>query len=128
VKPVDQTIFGLPDGNCLAACVASLLHLDITEVPNFCQGQEEGWFGRMLDWLRPLGLAAFWFKGPPTHHLAECPVIVSGVSPRGPWLHAVIWRDGAIVHDPHPSRAGIGDVEDTIVFVPLDPASVIRAR
>lgn len=29
VKPVDQTLFGRPSGNCLPACVASILELPI---------------------------------------------------------------------------------------------------
>jgi hypothetical protein len=125
VKPVDQTIFGLPDGNCLAACVASLLHLDIADVPNFCEGHADGWFSRMGAWLRERGLAAFWFKGPPLESLADVYVIVSGQSPRGDYLHATVWRGSEMVHDPHPSRAGIGEVSDTIVLLALNPSRIV---
>lgn len=119
---VDQTIFGAPAGNCLPACLASLLHLAVADVPNICENGE-GWLDRLADWLRPRGLAPLLFGGPPPPALGGALCIVSGPSPRGPWLHATVWRGGEIIHDPHPSRAGILDVSDTLVLVPLDPRS-----
>ena len=41
MKPVMQTQFNL-QGNCLSACIASLLELTIEEVPNFHEGIPEG--------------------------------------------------------------------------------------
>lgn len=35
MKPIDQTTFGVPGGNCFSACVASLLELSIDDVPYF---------------------------------------------------------------------------------------------
>lgn len=46
--------------------------------------------------------------------------IVSGNAERG-HLHATVWRGGEMIHDPHPSRAGLLDVLDVIVFVPHQP-------
>lgn len=31
MKPVDQTIFGKPGGNCLAACIATILELPLDD-------------------------------------------------------------------------------------------------
>lgn len=48
-------------------------------------------------------------------------VVASGPSPRGPWLHAVVVDalTGALMWDPHPSRAGLaGDPVDLAVLVP----------
>jgi hypothetical protein len=43
-------------------------------------------------------------------------------SPRNSKIdHAVVWHDG-IIHDPHPSNAGLAEVPDTFtLFLPLDP-------
>ena len=126
--PVDQDRFGLPDGNCLAACVASLLELPLAEVPHFAG---ERWRADLDEWLRARGLWALMFVPGAATSLAEASAwldatvsgfcIVSGQAARG-LLHATVWRGGDLVHDPHPDRAGLLDVEDVIVLVPIDPA------
>jgi hypothetical protein len=59
VKPVDQTTFGAPGGNCFSACVASLLEIPLSEVPYFMGDgpieQEYDWFNPFLAWLRERG-------------------------------------------------------------------------
>jgi hypothetical protein len=126
--PVDQTRFGDPDGNCLAACLATLLELPLDEVPHFAG---EGWQYRLAHWLGAHGLWALRFAPPQPSSLDDAAAwldetvpgwcIVSGQAPRG-LLHATVWQGGELVHDPHPSRDGILDVEDVLVLVPLDPA------
>jgi hypothetical protein len=117
MKAVDQTTFGYPDGNCWSACVASLLHLPIEEVPWFL-GHED-WYGAFTQWLRPHGfypVTVPWSEG-------WCPegyYILGGQSPRH--NHAVIARGRDIVHDPHPSRAGLVTREDCTLLVPFCPA------
>ena len=54
MKPVDQTRFGSPDGNCFAACVASLLEIPLEEAPNLMNLDE--WYRAFEVWLRPRGL------------------------------------------------------------------------
>jgi len=46
----------------------------------------------------------------------EC--ILSGKSPRGDFLHSVVADGLTIIHDPHPSRAGILTQEDVVVLIP----------
>jgi len=131
VIPVDQDRFGDPDGNCLQACLATLLDLDIGDVPHFTG---EDWRARMGAWLRTRGLWALAFS-PPAGTLEETArwldetvpgyAIVSGQTPRG-LLHATVWYAGELVHDPHPDRAGLLSVEDVLVLVPVDPAEVRR--
>ena len=48
-------------------------------------------------------------------------VIVAGMGPRGR-QHATIWRDGQLVHDPHPSGTGLVSVEYVDLLYPLDAA------
>lgn len=117
---VDQTKFGGEDGDCLAACLATLLRLDIGEVPSFFSDDEGTWREKMGAWLVERGWGHLCIAGPPPDMLGPALTIVSGKSPRGDWLHATVWRGRELLHDPHPSRAGlVGEPVDTIVLVPL---------
>ena len=120
MRPVDQTIFGAPEGNCLAACVATLLDLSIDDVPHF---GADGWAEQLTRWLRPRGLYALHFSLPSDWHPRGL-YILAGQSPRGDFLHAVVARGGDVIHDPHPSRAGLLSHVDATVLTPLDPSTV----
>ena len=48
--------------------------------------------------------------------------LVCGESPRGV-LHQVVYHGDKMVHDPHPSNAGITTVKDAFVLVPKDPSN-----
>jgi hypothetical protein len=105
VKPIDQTTYGTPLGNCFSACVASILELPIGDVPLFV---DENWRSRFLGWLAARGLSAT------TYALADGDLAPRGFSIAfGPseriagWDHACVAFDGAVVHDPHPSREGL---------------------
>jgi hypothetical protein len=113
--PVAQTIFKDvvtgARGNCLQACIASLLELPIREVPHFVQ--QENYPQDYYDWLRDRGL--FWLKARIEvdgiaeywgHHL------ILGDSPRGNCLHSVIGFNGEPVFDPHPSGAMLAGTRD----------------
>lgn len=123
MKPVDQTRFGAPGGNCFTACVASILELPLSEVPYFMSDDPEGreWIGKLAEWLRPLGLYPLLLSAnahvPGMH-------ILHGISPRNPHRHAVIAIGDAIYHDPHPSRAGLRNVTEKTVLVPFEPHKV----
>lgn len=120
---ITQTEFHDPEndgkGNCVQASVASLLAIPLAAVPNFVErGFEwELWF---MDWLEENGWETFRFPG---DHAPECLYLASGPSPRGV-SHMVVMRDGKLVHDPHPSRAGIEKVDWVRILVPLDPAAL----
>lgn len=123
MKPVDQTTFGFPGGNCFSACVATLLGLSIDDVPYFMEPDD--WFQGFLDWLAPRGWWAVTFKlvrggwSPPDGAL----VILGGESPRGP--HACVGRGRRVVHDPHPSRDGLIAVEDVTLLIPMNPRQLV---
>lgn len=113
--PVDQTKLytdqGIHNGNCFAACLASLLELPLWMVPPF-----DDMFGRddhairVMEWLeRMFNMDIEWVEGHPVDILPEF-YIVSGISPRGV-RHAVIYSKGVLVHDPHFSRAGVTSVD-----------------
>lgn len=121
MKPVDQTSFGYPEGNCFSACVASILELPIAEVPHF--GADETWFDTLSSWLRLRGLWAFMVHASERDHrlLLRGHYILSGRSPRGDFLHAVVAHGDMIVHDPHPSRAGLLTMVDAVILVTDTP-------
>jgi hypothetical protein len=114
---VDQTTFGHPGGNCFSACVASLLHLSVEDVPYF-MGHDD-WYEEFSKWLKPHGFVPLTFRldgwTPPEGVLC----ILGGKSPRG--SHACVGRGKKIVHDPHPSRDGLTAIEDITFLIPYEP-------
>lgn len=118
MKPQDQTVFGdgsdgAEPGDCFRACVASLLDVSVADVPNFVAS--ERWWDALVDFLEPRRVFPIILR--PTEGNLYIPdgvhYIASGQSPRG-FRHAVVFRDGAMVHDPHPSKAGLVSKPDII--------------
>ena len=96
-------------GNCYAAAIASLLEIPITEVPNVetlfhIEGQL--WLDVMLKFLESKGYKL------QTKSVTEDGYyyIASGDSPRGV-KHSVIYFNGKMVHDPHPTREGLLSID-----------------
>jgi hypothetical protein len=52
MKPVTQTIFNAVRGNCFAACLASLLEVEIDQVPNIHDMDGDDWFYPLNRWLK----------------------------------------------------------------------------
>ena len=128
MTPIDMTILNHDStkgiiGDCFRCCIASLLDLPAAQVPHFADYDWEDttgrWFTDLNKWLAPRGLgyielpvdddgpdsAVEWMSGATkfgfdTYH------ILGGKSPRG-HDHAVVARNGVVVHDPHPSRSGL---------------------
>lgn len=124
---VDQTKTG-ETGNCMSACLASLFSCPISEVPNFYEiaGNDAGpWWDAVRDWLRPRGFGIISLALNDTEWLKNTDglFIVSGNSERG-LFHATIWKNGQIIHDPHPSKTGIVKAETMDLIYPLDPSKL----
>jgi hypothetical protein len=138
MKPVDQLIEATPEnnGDCLRACLASILEMPALHVP-LLGGYLKGERNQLLDlgaWLRRFGYTYVYAKADTTYlalaldhveGLVEVSVYYIGCGPtvRGT-KHAVVLQGPAaeIVHDPHPSRAGLLEVTDLLFLVPIDPA------
>lgn len=137
--PVAQTLLGPTDGNCLPACVASILELDLSAVPNFCAGEDDGnWVARLASWLAEDGWCAvhccFVHEDPGVDHDQESIdfivtwmkrrkigyAIVNGYTERG-LPHSTVWNQGELVHDPHPDPLPLLNMTSVIVLAPLDP-------
>ena len=131
---VDQTIF-MDDpkrkGNCVAACVATVLGIPLAQVPHFIEfgiayGDSEdvqtvssgnNWWAMMLGFLAGRGLWVVELDKVTDADRHEF-VLVAGMSPRGV-VHQVVYREGRLWHDPHPSRDGVLDVREVLAVRPL---------
>lgn len=102
---------GIHSGNCYAACIASLLDLPLWMVPPFEDMFARGeWRERTDVWLAKMFHVRMCRKW--EHIPEQLPkfYIANGPSPRGV-DHSVIFSNGKLIHDPHPSDAGIEKVE-----------------
>jgi hypothetical protein len=115
----------MPPGNCWASCIASILEVQLTDLPDeascFKPGMRhyESWqpyYKMVTSYLRSNGIILVEVA---CEHLRyndyfnDLFVILTGQSPRNKnILHAVVGQGFKIVHDPHPDRSGlVGDFE-----------------
>lgn len=126
MTPQKQTVFGEGSGNCWATCLAALLDLPVSEVPNFCGSPERNpaWYSDTDHWLQQRGLRIVGITFP-ENNIAMPPekqigmtlevgayLIVTGKSPRGDFYHSIVVEymgdnEWGIACDPHPSGAGL---------------------
>lgn len=126
MKPIDQTKLHDPnngtEGNCLAASLASILELPLSEVPKFEDMGKKSWFPALKVWLEDKGFTLLQW-----HDETWLPgyYLVMGLSTRGV-NHQVVYKDGKLVHDPHPSRDGIEKIKEVWALLPVDPSKYRR--
>jgi len=130
MKPVMQTRVG-EEGNCLSACIASLLEVPIEEIDLSCALNPDTWFEQLNAKLKPFGVMLFDLG---VRHDGQGNLFVSLVPDQhfiamGPTNqhptrhHAVIWKQVGEsrlvpVHDPHPDRIGLLDVVRVALLLP----------
>lgn len=134
MRPVYQEITTADEGDCLSACLATLLEIELSEVPKFRRdhGPRE-MMAAARAWLVEnycLSLVRVDLKRLAFESLGVAPgqlCIAGGRSPEpGGLYHAVTGRIGAdgfeLLHDPHPAGRGIdGDPMALYFLVPLKP-------
>lgn len=126
MKPVEQTKLHVPgkqNGNCMAAAIASLLELPLSDVPNFedmgmTTPKSDRWFESLKDWLFELGFELLIWDQPV---VLKGYYLVGGKSDRG-FEHQVVYKNGKMIHDPHPDKTGILTFTDQWALLPLNPA------
>ena len=69
--PVEQTNYGKHKGNCLTACVASLLEVPISSIPEFCVDGE--WFERLHKFCEENGFFLLYWR-----HTENMPMLALG--------------------------------------------------
>jgi len=127
MKPVYQTRVG-ENGNCFQAAVASILDLELEQVPDFCNDDPERWFLNLCDWLRQFNLTAMMigagkkWNDDIAHVLKDVHLLAGGRSAVRPFDHEVVYLNGEMVHDPAPEGKGLkGWPKDFILFVATKP-------
>lgn len=125
MKPIYQTVFGYPQGNCQAACLATIMGVPLSDIPD---DPEVAWTDRNemhAQWLRNLGFYMLTFLSGEEYVPIPGVVIWSVPSQKYDCLHAVVAYNGRIVHDPRednePYPADTKPKEVTVI-IPLDPA------
>lgn len=124
-------------GDCWRACIATVTGTPIAEVPHFvgdhhvrdtADGTTE-WLAATQRWLAErFGHICLYYDNPEAmypdrrNEPSAWPLVIwSGQSPRGDWGHAVVGsQDGKMIHDPHPSRDGVTDLDGVFVIVRLE--------
>ena len=119
-------------GDCLRACLASVLELPLASVPHVVR-DGEAWFSSLQTFLALYGLRCLCLPmGLPIYNEAVwdmigpaiviCGVFVDGDISRP---HAVVAQSGKVLHDPIPypfkKTEILDNAFDVLVFVALDP-------
>lgn len=114
--PTYQTKFN-KNGNCLEACIASILEIPIASIPKLGKYEQSGnWISKLNEWLSekhglvyvetntPVEDIVVFFEQQPGgfYH-----VIIGKTSSHKDIYHAVVGRCGNMVFDPAPSGAGL---------------------
>ena len=110
-------------GDCFAACIASVLEVDLSTLPNFVVwlGHDHEWWARTQKYLHDrFGVTLFFSESPERHWLPDYVLtIAAGPGPRG-HRHCCVYDGTGLVHDPHPSGDGLLEVQSHDVFVLTD--------
>ena len=122
--PVDQNKFDYPEGNCLMACIASIIEVELCDLPDLferCTRQDENgiywdnadWWDVVLEGLAVHGWEAraqvavsddYWPDG---YAIAAGPTGRAFDENGNDVGHCIVCLDGIMVHDPHPDRTGL---------------------
>lgn len=95
--------------NCMQCCVSFLLGLPVESVPQFA---EDGGWDRFMQFAAEKGYSAVMLPG---DREFEADYLASGKTERGT-SHMVVMNDGKLVHDPHPSNAGLVEIQCVWLF------------
>lgn len=123
MTPVMQTRFGVR-GNCLSACVASLLGVSLAAVDFSCVDYPEGrWCDALGALIKPFGYVHVFVADRSSdvealhiaHGLRHCCDSDDAIA----MTHACVYRDGKLIHDPHPNSLGLERVTSISLLVPF---------
>ena len=114
-------------GNCLTACIASILGVDLSEVPDFDMRADgpETWAEFYGSWLASIGKSIITVDvvGGDLRMRGAGSIILLGSTERNSTEigHAVVgiidgYGEYVVIHDPHPSRSGLKSVTGAVVI------------
>lgn len=117
--PIYQTIIDKGKGNCLSAAIASILEIQLDDVPHF-RILEDDWFSHFFDFLIKYdcefrgtkygtdvlsyekGIDGFYIVNGRSRFYVQDPEI----------KHSVVFYKGKLVHDPNPANKGLYTIEN----------------
>lgn len=137
MKKVFQNKFSSEDGtehgNCLEACCGSIVECAIEDVTPMREGNGV-WFSDMENFLERYGYECLGTRYAEDENLIEASkkyekekdgnwVIMCGDSPREYVTngHAVLYRNGELIHDPHPSNDGLKSLKYFLMITKIKP-------
>jgi hypothetical protein len=118
-----QSEFGNTRGNCLQACLATVLDLPLEAVPHFATEGSE-WFNTLNRWLnKNHNMGAIYCSplNPGTLEVmatSDGRYLVGGKAENGN-PHVVVYHQGKLWHDPMPGGEGLKEEEGIIVLFSL---------
>jgi len=119
MKPVYQTIYTVPGGNCLQAALASVFELPLEEVPHFASIESDDWWQQCQEWaMERFGLYPVYLEASSNPHLSNIRGyhLISVDTPKGS-PHMVVGRNTEIVHDPAGRNAEGCTVTGYVLFI-----------
>lgn len=127
MKPVFQTTYGKEEGNCFPACIASVLEMDLKDVPHFCKVYKSYWQEELNKWLLQFGLGALTVA----FQEMDSPIQKGWCFAAGPCgpdgvMHSVVMKDMKMVHNPHKGWGELDRIVDYTFFVVLDPVKYLK--
>ena len=135
---IRQTDFTPSKGNALQACIATILEIELSEVPNFIL--EPDLYASLRGFLSQYGLGFLKVtlneSGELNFFPGEGLCLLAGNSPRGPHRHVVIAKISSSsplrpipIFDPHPSDAFLSGIPLWAgFFIALDPHQTMQRR
>lgn len=121
MKFVKQTVLGDKKGNCLSACIASMLEIDINTIPYILD--DDTWQVELNKWLlENHGYEVITVRLDEEHLAPKVPMIACGATSRySPDIkHAVIWHKGKMIFDPSPDNKGLKDEPEYYILLLKD--------
>jgi hypothetical protein len=101
MKPIKQTIDTERHGNCLQACVASILERDLDLVPNFMLFEDFHWEATIM-FFDSIGYEICFYRDPPPKDGKYYITSLTFPSRHKKGIgHVVISKDLDVVHDPY---------------------------
>jgi len=117
MKPVFQTRYGEGKGNCFQAALASVLELELEEVPDFVNVYQDDWFKEVERWLYKKFRAVYVFVTYEDFLENFADLRASGtyyiqVGPnQNDVMHCVVAQHGEMVHNPNRTCKGLKEVK-----------------
>ena len=108
----------------MAACVASLLEIDLSEIPDFFSQKEPDAFWSPLRELKDFLEAAGWLLIPTTAQLDTLGIAIMSFGEAN-HQYAVVWQDG-VIHDPRPENSPQGRLISYFILAPADITDYVR--